>query len=322
MIDSLPSDVAKATFTPNRLADIRRSVFADGVASPIGIDLLFATLAAHGDDGPPGWSELFVEAITTYLVDQVDPAGYVSDANAEWLMARLSDDHRVFRKTEFAALVGVMARARSVPDRLAAFALRVLADSIVQGEGALVEPGRIAGRVTDEDVAALRQVLYAASSEGFGFVTRAEAEQLFAIARAAGETPHAPAFDDLFARAIGNHLLSNRSHVVPAAAEALRRDRWLDERQSLSGGLGRLFSRILTCVISGDGFVNGSGGWLAQGAANTILGEPGEIITADEARWLAEQVAACAAGNPSVAALMAFIAEEPGEARRALAKVA
>jgi hypothetical protein len=322
VIASLPSDVAKATFTPERLAEVRRAVFADGIVSPIGIDLLFATLAVHGDNGPHGWSELVVDALATYVVDQVEPVGHVSEANANWLIGRLSEDHKVFRRTEFAALVAVMARARSVPDRLAAYTLRILSDSIIDGEGVLVGPGRKPGCVTDADVVALRQVLYAAASEGFGFVTRGEAEQLFAIARAAGDTPHAPAFDDLFARAVGNHLLADRSHLVPSAAEALRRERWLDERQSLAGGLGRLFSRVLTCVISGDGFVNGAGGWLAQGAADTILGISGGVISPNEARWLESQIATCAPGNPSVAALMAFIAEEPGEVRAALGKVA
>jgi hypothetical protein len=323
VIPTLPSDVAKATFTPSRLAEIRAGVFAGGVVSPLGIDLLFATLAAHGDSGPDGWSELFVDAVATYVVDQMHPEGFVTPDNAEWLLGRIASDHRVFRRTELAALVEVMRRARSVPDVLSSFTLGILRDAILAGEGALVEPGRQPLQVTAADVEALRTILYAGTSEGFGFVTRPEAEVLFSIARAVGEREYDPSFDDLFARTIGNHVLANATHRVPEMAEALRRERWLDERQGLSDGVGGLFSRILTCVISGDGFVSASGSWLARDAARSVLATAmPEVITPDEAGWLACQMASCGPANKAVAALKAFLREEAPEAALRLGNVA
>jgi hypothetical protein len=317
----LSSDITQAAFTPERLAEIRQAVFADGVVSPLGIDLLFATVAAHGDAGPSGWPELFADAVATFVVDQSEPAGFVSDANVDWLIQRVASDHRVFCKTEFAALVEVLRRARSVPDRLVAFSLGLLRDAIVSAEGPLVEPGRRPGLVTPADVEALRDVLYAAASEGFGHVTRAEADILFDIARAAGTADHDPGFDDLFARAIGNHLLANVSHHVPAMAEALRRERWLDERQSLTGGLGGLFSRVLTCVISGDGFVSAAGSWLARDAAQSVLASQ-EVITRDEQAWLEAQLARCDPGSRSVRMLKSFLEREAPASIRALDAVA
>lgn len=298
--------------TEEQVLEIHRKVFADGMVTPAGIDLLFETLAAHGDAGPVSWPDLFKEALAAYLVEQTPPAGYISQENADWLVARVSADRRVFRKTEFDGIVHVMERARSVPDSLPAFALSLLAEAIVAGDGVLVDGApREPGLITAEDVEALRLTLYAATSEGFGHVTKAEAEALFALVRATPGRRHHPAFDDLFARAVGNQLLAHAGRRAPEAAEALRRERWLNEHQSLLGGLRGVFSRALTCVISGDGFV-GSGGWVAQGAADSLL--PGEdgLIDEAEASWLRGQMGSCDPNSGAIQALRAFVETEGG----------
>ena len=80
------------------------------------------------------------------------------------------------------------------------------------------------------------------------------------------------------------------------------------------GGLRGVFSRALTSVISGDGFV-GAGGWVAQGAADSLLpqGEDG-VIDKAEAQWLRAQMGSCDPSSPSILALRAFIEVEAGVA--------
>lgn len=303
--------------TAERVAELRRSMIVDGGVNPAEIEQLFTILHEHGDNGPEEWPLLFVDALKIYLVDQVQPQGYVSTANSEWLLTRMRADRTIGRRTEFEALLAIMARARSVPDSMTAFAIGLLKDAIVEGDPRLADPSRSPGAgVSVADVDALRRILYAASGEGFGYVARREAEALFAIVEDTAARANHPSFADLFARAIGNHLLACGGPVAPEVDEALRRERWLDERQPLSGGIGRFFSRVLTCVISGDGFVDAGGGWLADSAAKAVLdakaGPTGELIDAEEALWLKDKILGMDRTIPAVQALTTFIWSEAG----------
>ncbi|MFO1148778.1 MAG: hypothetical protein U1E62_10405 [Alsobacter sp.] len=171
-----------------------------------------------------------------------------------------------------------------------------------------------------EDVAVLRGLLCQAT----GPVTRVEAEVLFDLAEATAGQDNDPAFPDLFARAFGNYLLGLAGHPATEARDALRRDLWLNERQDVSGGLRGVFSRVLTCVISGDGFLHSGGGWLAQGAADTILDQvlwSGDLRDAAEAGWLRERLARSAPEIPALVALDTFLRVQ-GTAERPFAKVA
>jgi hypothetical protein len=306
-----------AAFDEAAIAALRHQVFAEGLVAPSGMEALYAALARTGDEAPAAWQDLLSDALVSYALDQSIPAGYVSDALANRLFDRLSAGRARLSKPAFEALVSMIGLARAVPDHLAAFALAQLQASIIP-------PGSAPRAITGPDVEDLRRILYACSSEGFGFVTRSEAEVLFDLADLTAGQSNVPAFADLFARAIGNHLLGVKRHASPEVREALRRERWLDERQSLSGGLRRVFSRALTCVISGDGFVDAAGGWLAQGAADAVLDHalaPGEMIDVEEAAWLRERLARSDPSNPAIVALRAFLQGEPG-ADLALAKVA
>jgi hypothetical protein len=312
-----PAAASGSVLTAERISQLRNAIFVDGAVDPIEVEQLFTILQAYGDEGPADWPVLFVDAMKIYLVDQVQPEGYVSPANAEWLLTRINADRCIARRTEFEALLAIMTWARSVPDSLTEFALGLLKDAIVEGDPRLVDASRVPGAgVSATDVEALRRILYAASGEGFGHVTRREAEALFAIAEGTAARANHPSFADLFARAVGNHLLSCGGRVAPEAAEALRRERWLDERQPLSGGIARFFSRALTCVISGDGFVDASGGWLADSAAQAVLdakaGPTGELIDAEEALWLKEKILGMDRTIPAVRALTTFIWAEAG----------
>ena len=68
-------------------------------------------------------------------------------------------------------------------------------------------------------------------------MTKEEAEVLFDIAHAHAKVD--PSFDDLFARAVGNYLMAIALHA-PSATEALHFEKWLDEKETLSGFVWRM----------------------------------------------------------------------------------
>jgi hypothetical protein len=97
--------------TAQDVAWLRREVFADGDVSREAADELFV-VARAGMNNAPEWTEFFVEMITEYIVWQARPTGVVSDADAEWLLARADECVSVEAR---AALVNVLAEAHRVP---------------------------------------------------------------------------------------------------------------------------------------------------------------------------------------------------------------
>ncbi len=97
-----------------------------------------------------------------------------------------------------------------------------------------------------------------------------------------------PSFDELFARAIGNYLMAINLHV-PDAAEALHFEKWLDEKQDLSGFLSRMLHRPPT-VSSFNVFESPAATYEAdmarQDANDRTLRNESEKITDSEAAWV------------------------------------
>lgn len=275
---TVPPDMAalaRPELSPQDVLALRRHYFADNAISLREGEELFALAGKIGDAGCREWHQFFSEAITELLVHQVSPPGYLSQENARWFMDRILEDGHVLLKTEFETLLRVMERARQVPDCLAAFGLKLVGDVVLSGDGRSVTGERHApGVVTRADVDALRRVLFVASSEGVGAVSRAEAEVLFDIADETADADNDPAFADLFARAIGNHVLCGIGRHAPCPEEARRRETWLDERRSLSSGIGSILRSMFgtrTATPVAD-------------SRSTTFGD--EVVCAEEAKWL------------------------------------
>jgi hypothetical protein len=268
---------------------IRKTIYSHEVLTRSDMTLVFAVARRAGRDPCPEWTSLFCEALTDYVVHQNDPPDYIPQDKADWLIAELKKWGGISSKTEFAMLIDVMTSALGVPPSLATFALQEIETAIVQGRrDAITGEDHPAGVVTGSDVEALRAVLYAATTGTVGHVTREEAEALFAIAHTTAGASVDPSFDDLFARAVGNYLMAI-SLRVPDAEEALHREHWLDEKEQMSGFVGRMFSR-------------------AKGAAPFhVLKSPGQAYEADMANLDAEDAALRAEAEKITASEAAWV---------------
>jgi hypothetical protein len=221
--------------------DVRRKIYAHDPLTLEDMDLVFRTAQKSVNDSIE-WTNLFSEAVTDYVVHQNDPPDYIPQEKADWLVAKLKETGGVTMASEFAMLIDVMKSALGVPPSLSAFALREIETAIVSGRRNAIGGGdHAAGAVTKADVEALRSVLYAATTGSLGHVAREEAEVLFNIAHATAHGTCDPAFDDLFAGAVGNYLMAICWHG-PDLKQVLHREHWLDEHESLGG----FFSRMLT----------------------------------------------------------------------------
>jgi hypothetical protein len=171
------------------------------------------------------WSEFFVEALTDFVLNQEQPVGYLSLANAAWVEAQIKRRREPSLDGDMELVANLIEKASSVPPSFSAFALRLAKDVVIYGDGPDGRNRRHkTGLVDEADIAMLKRILWGAGSEGLLAVSRDEAEALFAIADATTGAANVPEFDDLFAKAIGNYLIGATGRDVPSREDALRWD--------------------------------------------------------------------------------------------------
>jgi hypothetical protein len=311
-IRDVAADVmASKRVTAGDVTELRRAIYHDGAAAAGEVERLFTIDEAAGEHDP-SWPEFFVAAVTDYLVEQVEPHGYISEANADWLIERISSDAVVKTATELEALVKVLERAKSSPARLSAFALNQVKKAVVDGEGPLacgraLTPGHI-GR---PEVDLIRRILYAFGGHGNVAITHAEAEVLFDINDHTAEAENDPSWSDLFVKAIANFMMAASGYAVPTREEALRREEWLD---SASGGVGEFFSRMAAGGLHGILNAYRQPGseeiWAERNGRTKAAIATAEVITAEEAEWLARRIGRDGMLHANEKALLRFIRDE------------
>lgn len=204
------------------IAELRRAIFADGVVSRAECATLFEierVRTAHSD----AWSDLFVEALTDYAMRHEPPEGYLSEDTAGWITAEISKRKKPSTDAEIELVINIIEKAREVPAAFSSFALRLVKDMVLYGDGPDAR-GRPhdGGRISEADIHSLQRILWGAGSEGLIAISRDEAEALFAIAHASAGHDNHPQFDELFAKAIGNYLLGATGRAVPTREVAFR----------------------------------------------------------------------------------------------------
>jgi len=303
MPGSLQRIIGKDRLTADDVLAIRRQIYPDGVIGPREAEWLLA-LDAACPDFDPSWPVLFVEALTDFVVHQMEPAGFVSHENAAWLMAKLGADGRIASATELELLVKILESATACPPQLSAYALAQVKEAVVSGEGPLRHGQSLApGRVTAGDVDLLRRTLYAAGGAQHIAVTREEADVLFDISDATAGADNDPAWPDLFVKAVANHIMFASGYTPPSREEALRREAWLeDDTVDIGGFLGRMASSLAS-LVKAQPVPSAED----RPAVSTSLAE---AVTAAEAEWLARRITADGRILPHEAALLSFIKRE------------
>ncbi len=291
---------------------MRRSFYEDGLIGLEEANQLFVLNDACRNQHD-SWPWFFVEAITDFIVNQVEPEGYLTAGNADWLVSKISSDGQVQSKTELDLLVHVLDKARWSPERLVKFALDQVKRAVIEGDGPL-RAGQMLeqGTINDAEVDLLRRILYAFGGDGNIAITKAEAEVLFEIDEAmAGQPPH-PAWTDLFAKAVANVILAASGYAPPSREEALRSEAWLAGRGDLSPG-GLLKAMVTSSLSSVWECYHGQSA--EERALERLERQRIEIITNEqitegEANWLAERISRDGRVSPTELALMSFLRQE------------
>ncbi|MEM7426017.1 MAG: hypothetical protein AAF441_07975 [Pseudomonadota bacterium] len=307
---------------PETVLELRRKMYSDGHIGPAEADQLFYLDTSCGEVCPE-WNALFVEALTDFLVHQVAPRGYVSVANANWLIQKVDLDGRVETNTEMELLLNVVETAKMIPPVLSEYVIHQVGRAVVENDGPtrngkVLQPGTIGAG----EVEVLRRTLYAAGGAGHTAVTREEAEMLFDINDATKHAENDPAWSDLFVKAIANFLMAAHGYSIPSRQDALRREKWVEDAESDFGGMtgqlvGGAFSSRLVGGLRGvwadltsDPTEEAYG---HRHRAHEALISVNEHITEEEAKWLSERIARDGELDENETALLLFIQSESPE---------
>ncbi|GAB4351272.1 MAG: hypothetical protein Kow0026_08220 [Oricola sp.] len=312
--------IEKGVVTDDDVLNLRRNVYRNGVVNREEARDVFA-LDQLVKDKPDSWRKFFVEAIADYLVNQEAPRGYISEANAEWLVENVSKDGVVDYRTELELLIKAMELSGGVPAHLAAFALRQVELAVVEGKGVIARDRELSpGVIGETEVELLRRILYAAGGHGSAGITREEAEVLFEINDKTSEADNHLSWTELFTKAIACSVMAASGYQVPSREEALRREEWLGDT---SVNLGRFFSKMFAGSLSAhmDAVRAKTGSEAYYGRRNAEIEgaiASSEKIDADEAAWLAERIGRDGALHDNEKELLAFLKKESPEIHPAL----
>lgn len=293
-------------------AQLRHSIYDKGAATRVDLAGLLALGCEAGDD--PAFIALLAEVAADVMTVEVDPPGYVSESDADWLIAQLGDGAGLSCRAEFEALKSVLGHAVSAPPALAAFALREVERAILTGRrGPLGGLEREPGIVTAEDVEALRAVCYAPTEGAPLHVGRAAAEALFDIAHATATARNDPSFPEFFARAVGNYLLGAAFVAAPTRDAALAEEREMDRRTGFGAFLSRLAGRgAAGNPADGRKSVDqlAEERYREENEETEARLEAAASIDAGEARWILAHLARGGELSPAEKRLIAFLRDE------------
>lgn len=312
---SLPIDeiLERGTIGLTDILQLRRVFYEDGIIAADEAELLFAMNDAcksyHHE-----WPEFLIEAITDYIVFQEAPRGYLTAANARWLIDRVSNDGKIDRKSELDLIVNVLDKARWAPVSLVKFALEQVKLAVLDGTGPLRDGrGVPAGSISEAEVDLLRRMLYAFAGDGSVAVTRAEADVLFDIDEAiSGGAPN-PAWTDLFVKAVANVMMAASGYAVPSREEALRHEAALERPEEETSVLAALLSMVQSNLASvQDAYHDQTAEEraLARLEHQRIEIITHEEITEAEATWLVSRLGRNGRLSPSEQALVSYMNRE------------
>ena len=270
--------------------DMRQSVFANGVLCK---DEAIGLFAVHGNCTTKcaEWDVFFVEALSDFVVENVEPSGYINEKQAKWLVSAISRGKHVASRTEMELLITVLEKSKRSPEMLSAFALSQVAHAIFDHKGPLADQNRRQNVITSRDVELLRRILYAFGGDGSIGITRSEAEVLFRLNDKSIETENDPAWSDLFVKAIANYMMAVSNYAVPTREEALRREEWLNK----AGETRSFFTRMMADGLKGimQAYLAPSGKEPAFAQRNNDFEQNEKVasaVTETEAHWLVERM--------------------------------
>ena len=298
------------TISAEDIRELRRRGWADGQIGPDEAEALFAANDACTQPTVQ-WCDFFVEALTGFIVETVEPRGYVDDEMGDELIARIDHDGRVDTVAELELVVRVLETARDVPGRLKDYALAQIEHAVLSGDGPTRNGALNSKGINDTECALLRRLIFAPASDRPAAVSQREAELLFRLKDASLYEVNAPEWEQLFVQGVANYLFGFGGHEPLSQARMAELETFMNRE---CAGIGGFLGRMFTAKPGADGTFGSLLDMGQQhGAEMAAAGDEAGELTLRESSWLTDLLEADEELDPMEKALLAWIAEETGE---------
>ena len=301
--------MADGAIDADEILALRQEGWSNGTIDADEADAIFV-LNDHLAGSSAEWSDFFVEALSEFLVHSLEPKGYVTDGQAEWLIERIDNNGRLDSMTELELLVKVLEKAEGTPERLRAYALGQIEQAVLTGEGPTRDGGTLErGNVTEAEARLLRRMIFASGSDRPAAVSLREAELLFRLKDATLGANNTPEWKHLFVQGVGNYLqgFGGKEPLSPERAAELELF-----MNTSAPGIGGFFGRMFDHVGHG-GVADGFAAMRAEAAPprhiELDVADAAEV-TGEEQGWLHAHLDADGQLDELEKALLDFLAED------------
>lgn len=296
---------ADGTISPEEILILRRAGWSDGKIDADEAEAIFA-VNDRIHEPTAAWTDFFVEALGEFIVNSTEPRGYVDEAQADWLMARIDHDGALESMAELELLVKLFERAAGVPDRLRSYGIAQIEKAVLTGEGPTRHGALGKGAITETEARLLRRLIFAPASDRPAGVSRAEAELLFRLKDATLGAANGDEWKRLFVQGVGNYLMAYTSYEPLSRERAAELEEFVNRP---SDGVGRFFARMAHFDLR-SGFT----GVFGRKPARDRDAEAAQAheIDSDERTWLQARIDADHEIDAYEQALMDFLAAEGG----------
>ncbi len=301
---------ADGVISTEEILELRQLGWADGKMEPEEAEALFLANDACADPSPE-WGDFFVDAMSSFVVNTVEPLGYVDDETADELIARIDRDGRLGSMAELELLIHILEIAKNVPDRLKAYALKQVEDAVLHGDGPTRFGELNPKGINETECALLRRLIFAPAGDRPAAVSQHEAEMLFRIKDACLYEVNAPEWEQLFVQGVANYLFGFGGREQLSRVRAAELEKFMVQE---CAGIGGFLGKMFTSKPDLDGAFGSLLDIGSRGPDIDAQVEEAEELTAAEGHWLTEQLEADEELDPMEKALLAWIAEETGEA--------
>lgn len=112
------SILADGVIDEQEVKQLREVLYADGVIDKEEAEFLFELNdAVSGKENHPSWVTLFVDAITSFLLEDETSPGVVDEEEAKWLLAKIQGDGKL-DNIELTLIKNLKAKSKQLPQSL------------------------------------------------------------------------------------------------------------------------------------------------------------------------------------------------------------
>jgi hypothetical protein len=186
---------------------LRRAIYQNGTIDRSKAAFLFH-LNRRAWNSDAAWAEFYVEALTDYFYWREGSDSRLTGEAERMLMEWIGPADRIDDGTELRLLLNLMFRTNGCSEQFRGYVLGAVRHSVLHSSHALYgHLERTPGVIDAADVEVIRRLIYGMGSQSGIAISCVEAEFLFELNKATAGAPNAPAWRDLFVKAVTMYLL-------------------------------------------------------------------------------------------------------------------